>query len=191
MSNSVNRKYQGTKFGMVIGRFQPFHFGHEHIINEIILDGKTPIVLITSDNYKNPERNPLSFLQRMTLIETVFPGECICINIEDNDCWDTWYDTIVQELSKFEEINSPGDVTLYYNNKEVDRYKEFTFRNTTYSNEFYTKIFEDEFCTKQVEFVSRSDIHVDADATNLRDNFEDFKHLLDGRVYWKLKEWGW
>ena len=83
-------------------------------------------------------------------------------------------------------------LTLYYNNKEQDRHDHFEIYGRTYVNEFYTKIFEDnDIRTKQVEFVERTDIVVDADATNIRDDFEQFKHLLDGRIYWKLKEWGW
>ena len=181
-----------SEYGLVIGRFQPFHFGHEHIINEVILDGKIPIVLIGDDDGKDPKRNPLATKQVQELFEIVYPGVCIFISVKDskND-WTQWFDdvghAVIGDSGRIKE-----QVTLYYYNKEADRHKYFECLNKSYHNEFYTKIFEDNgIKLKEIEFVNRSDIHVKADATNIRDNFEDFKHLLDGRIYWKLKEWGW
>lgn len=177
------------KYGLVIGRFQPFHFGHEHIINEIILDGKVPIVIIGDDDGQNTKKNPLEPHQVQELIETVFPGVCKFVHIKDKNNWTKWFDSIGFAVKKIADIE---DLTLYYYNKEVDRYKYFEAYNREYHNEFYTEIFKDNgIKIKEIEFVNRSDIHVQADATNLRDNFEEFKHLLDGRVYWKLKGWGW
>ena len=180
---------QPIQYGLVIGRFQPFHFGHQHIINEILLDGKTPIVLIGDDGGKDTEKNPLSVAQRMELIEQVFPDICIKVSVEDQPDWDEWFEKVVRTLSMFSRTEN---VTLYFHNKECDRYDYFSHRGKEYYNEFYTKIYEDEgFTLRPVEFVERSDIVIDADARNIRDDFEAFKHLLDGRNYWKLKEWGW
>jgi len=177
------------KYGIVKGRFQPFHFGHQHIINEIILDGRTPIVIIGDDDGKNPEKNPLTISQRMQLIEQVFPGMCIFVPIKDNNDWTEWFASIESALIN---IAPKEDIALFFHNKEVDRYAEFECNGKKYCNEFYTKIYEDAgYNLIPVEFVERTDIKVDADARNIRENFEAFKHLMDGRNYWKLKGWGW
>ena len=177
------------KYGFVIGRFQPFHFGHQHIINEMLIDGVTPIILIGDDGGKNLDKNPLSVEQRTELIEQVFPNACIIITVRDREDWDEWFSDVTYELKKISELIN---ISLYYHNKECDRYDYFSHRGKEYYNEFYTKIYEDEgFTLRPVEFVERSDIVIQADARNIRDDFEAFKHLMDGRNYWKLKDWGW
>jgi len=182
----------GKEFGLIIGRLQPFHYGHQHIINEVLLDNKTPIIVLGNDYGKRPDKNPLSIQQRQELIKLIYPNVEILFEwVGDNQDWDIWWEHMGLAV-----IGSSGrnknQVTLYYNNKESDRYDQFEVLGKEYINEFYTKVFEDNgIKTKQVSFVERTDIKVDAHATNIRDDFEQFKHLLDARVYWKLKEWGW
>lgn len=181
------------EYGLIIGRFQPFHYGHQHIINEVLLDGRTPLIVLGYDEGKNPKKNPLSVEERKTLIKLIYPNtEIVFVYVTDsNDDWDKWWfdigHAVVGDSGRFRE-----NITLYFNNKEQDRYDAFEVLGKEYVNEFYTQVFEDNgIKTKKVEFVERTDIVVDADATNIRDNFEAFKHLLDARIYWKLKEWGW
>ena len=57
------------KFGMFIGRCQPFHKGHTEIINEILLAGLTPIIVLGSSNDDRDRlKNPLTYAQRKELI---------------------------------------------------------------------------------------------------------------------------
>ena len=80
---------------------------------------------------------------------------------------------------------------MYSHNKEVDR-TSFTFNTKSYDNTFYTDIFVDQgFDLREIEFVKRNDVKIDANARDIRYNIEGMKHLLDSRIYWKLKEWGW
>ncbi len=179
-------------YGLIIGRFQPFHYGHQHIVNEVLLDGKIPLIVLGDDSGRNTKRNPLSFEQRKELITLIYPNcEILFIKISDNPNWGSWFETIEKGIT-FNGKIPKENITLFFNNKEVDRYDHFEVSGKEYKNEFYTKIFEDNgFKLKRVEFIERSDLRVDADATNIRDNFEDFKHLLDARIYLKLKVWGW
>jgi cytidyltransferase-like protein len=178
-------------YGLIIGRFQPIHFGHQHIINEIMLDGLNPIVVMgTPENGEQNEKNPLSFEQRMELFQEIFPN----VNIKylqnyDNKNWDLWFSNL---LAKLKLITNIENITLYYYNKEEDRYSEFEVGGKRYFNTFYTDIFRDhDFKMKRVEFADRTDIHIGAHATSIREDLEEFKHLLDARVYRKLKMWGW
>lgn len=61
------------QYGILIGRFQPLHNGHQTIIDEIIDDGLIPIIFIGSSNRKN-ERNPLSYEQRVSLFQIAYHG---------------------------------------------------------------------------------------------------------------------
>lgn len=184
--------FKSKEYGLIIGRFQPFHYGHQHIINEVLLDKKIPIIVMGNDYGKRPDKNPLSIQQRQELIKLIYPNVEILFEwVGDNPDWNIWWNDMGLAV-----IGSSGrqknQVTLYYNNKESDRYNQFEVLGKEYINEFYTKVFEDNgIKTKQISFVERTDIKVDAHATNIRDDFEQFKHLIDARVYWKLKEWGW
>ena len=193
--NAINLKVKSEKvkeYGLILGRFQPFHYGHQHIINEVILDGRVPIIALGDDGGKDNVRNPLTTDQRQELIRLIYPNhEIVFITVNDNSNWSDWFFNLGHSV-----IGNSGrhmdQVVMYFNNKEQDRYDHFECNGKEYVNEFYTKIFEDNGVrTQRVEFVERNDIVVDADATNIRDNLEAFKHLLDGRIYWKLKDWGW
>ena len=188
------------KFGIFIGRVQPFHKGHQEIINEILLDGLTPIIVLGSSNSdRNIFKNPLTFAQRKELIRLVFPNVPIVFvrGLDVND-WDLWFKGITDEIKtvlyrEFDlEVPCVADVaSLYFHNKEVDR-TSFDFGGKHYENSFYTEAFESKgFNLKPIQFVKREDVKIDANARDIRENLEGMKHLLDSRVYWKLKEWGW
>ncbi len=174
-------------YGMVMGRFQPFHKGHEFIINEVLLDGKVPVLLLGDDNSNDTKRNPLSFEERKELIKLVYPDtEIEFLKISDNEDWTEWFNDIKDKTVVF------SDITLYYNNKPQDLYSYFHVNGKEYWNEYYTEVFKDAgFSLKQVQFVQMPDIKIQANATDIRADLEAYKHLLDARVYWRLKEWKW
>ena len=187
------------KFGIFNGRLQPFHMGHQAIINEILLDGLTPIIVLGSSNEnRDRDKNPLSFSQRKQLIRQVYPNtHMIFVFGEDYSNWDEWYDNLITAIEKEmyrnydRHIDLKEECVIYYNEKEVDR-TDFVFRNEMYCNTWYTDIFRNEgFDRQEVKFVKREDIKINSNARDIRHNLEEMKHLLDARVYFKLKEWGW
>jgi len=180
------------KYGVAFGRVQPLHFAHQYIINEIMLDGLQPVwVLGSSNDNRDREKNPLTYDARKFLISLVYPfNEVITVKSYDYSSWDTWLTEI------FEALSNKGipieECVFYYNNKEVDRYASFTFQGILYKDEFYTKIFEVlKLAIKEIEFVKRSDLYIDANARDIRHDLETNKHLLDARIYKQLKVWGW
>ena len=184
---------------MFIGRCQPFHKGHIEIINEILLDGRTPIVVLGSSNqHRDMNKNPLTYAQRKELIRLVFPNvNILFIRATDYDSWDKWYGKLIEDIydaRRFEldiKQSMLGDTVLYSHNKEVDR-QSFEFDNKKYDNTFYSDIFKHMgFIIKQIEFVSRTDVVINANARDIRTDLEGRKHLLDSRIYFKLKQWGW
>jgi len=189
-----------NKFGLFIGRLQPFHKGHQEIVNEILLDGLIPIIVLGSSNSdRNIEKNPLTFAQRKELIRLVYPNVPIVFvrGIDAND-WDVWFQQLTEEIKtvlyrEFDlDVACIADVaTLYFHNKSVDR-QSFEFDGKEYKDAFYTEAFETKgFNLKPIKFVKRDDIKIDSNARDIRENLEGMKHLLDARVFFKLKKWGW
>lgn len=189
------------KFGLFLGRMQPFHKGHQEIINEILLDKKIPIVVLGSSNLdRDKKKNPLTYAQRKELIQLVYPNiPMIFVRNMDFDSWDTWFDQLwddvlftlekeIDYLGNLEDLKK--ELVIYYHNKEVDR-TDFCFKGNLFKKTFYTDIFEKEgFNTRRIKFVNRDDIVIKSNARDIRKNIEMMKHLLDARVYFKLKEWG-
>jgi len=191
VQNEVNfiykTKYTKKEYGVFIGRCQPFHLGHQAILNEIMLDGKKPIIILGSSDKKD-ERNPLSFKERKYLINKVYnDNEVIIIEQPDNEDWDTWVEEIIETLSSISEIDN---VTLYHHNKECDNCS-FEFNGKKYVNEHYTKVFEGILRSKPIEFIYVDGFEIDSNGRDIRKNLEKYKHFVDARVYWELKRKGW
>jgi len=62
-------------FGVFIGRFQPLHIGHEHVIRQALEQVKRLIVLVGSANVARDPRNPFTFDERSTMIRSSFAYE--------------------------------------------------------------------------------------------------------------------
>lgn len=58
-----------------IGRFQPFHLGHRHVISTALGKARHVVVLVGSPNVARSVRNPFSFEERAAMIRAVFPEE--------------------------------------------------------------------------------------------------------------------
>lgn len=176
------------EYGAFIGRCQPFHLGHQAVINEIMLDGKKPIIVLGSID-KLDDKNPLTFEERKSLIEMIYPNdEVIIIGMQDYENWDEWGDTLKSALTNKRRLK---DITIYYHNKECDRC-DFTYKGSEYLNMFYTEVFKYEnIKTKEIEFVDRHDFKIDSNARDIRHDLEGYKHFIDARIYWELINKGW
>ncbi len=104
------------QYGILIGRFQPLHSGHQTIINEIIDDGLTPIIFIGSSNIRN-QRNPLSYWQRFTLLQIAYPG-ILTFPLPDRHLNGDWANQLVHVLRDIN-INF-NECKLYFYNKLGD-----------------------------------------------------------------------
>lgn len=56
-----------------IGRFQPFHKGHESVVKEALKQAKEVIVVVGSSFEARTLRNPFTFEERKSMIKAVFP----------------------------------------------------------------------------------------------------------------------
>lgn len=62
-------------FGVFIGRFQPLHMGHEHVIRTALDKVGKLIVLVGSANVARDPRNPFTFDEREHMIRSAFAYE--------------------------------------------------------------------------------------------------------------------
>jgi nicotinamide-nucleotide adenylyltransferase len=85
------------KSALYIGRFQPFHNGHLHVIKNIILKDNDRVIIVIGSAEKNfIDKNPLTAGERHTLInealkEAEIPAEKYCIipvrNVNNYALW--------------------------------------------------------------------------------------------------------
>lgn len=61
--------------GLVVGRFQPFHKGHQALIQKALEDCQEVIVGIGSATAKPSLRNPFSAAERRQMIQACFPAD--------------------------------------------------------------------------------------------------------------------
>lgn len=64
-----------ASFGVFIGRFQPLHIGHEHVIREALERVDRLIVLIGSANIARDPRNPFTYDERAHMLRSAFAFE--------------------------------------------------------------------------------------------------------------------
>lgn len=70
---SYNYRNRKQTLGIFIGRFQPLHDGHKHIIEKMIAETDQQLILIGSANNTGTVRNPFSFEARAASIITRYP----------------------------------------------------------------------------------------------------------------------
>ena len=176
-------KNQKRKYGIILGRFQPFHNGHNSIVQDIILDNLEPIIIIGSTNIKN-NKNPLSFKERKELIKEIYP-KVIIIPSKDYNSWDEWFDNLIKEL--YNVGIEPNECVLYAHNKKED-YSNFSYNNKHYINEHYTKIFKEN--NIQIKFLEeyKCNLGLVTHASDIRKDIEVAKRNLDTRIFNILKE---
>ena len=172
------------KYGIFIGRAQPFHIGHNAIIQDIIRDGRIPIIILGGMG-KEDERHPLSYDDRVKLIRKVYPIGCKFIGLEDKDNWTEWYNSVKENITKMD--IKKEQIILYSHNKDIDRL-DFEYEGKQYQNEFYSKMFEENGVKikKLDEFVDNKGKVVHA--TKVRNSREYAIRNLDARVFRMLED---
>lgn len=108
-----------------IGRFQPFHMGHQAVVRKALEQGKHLIMLIGSANVPRSIRNPFTFEERKEFIldecSELETSRITCLPLEDIVYNDTLWVKRVQETVT--SIATPGTtVGLIGHNKDSSSY---------------------------------------------------------------------
>lgn len=85
--------------GVILGRFNPLHKGHVHLIQEALKRCQNVLVFIGSSQESRTSRNPFSYEERKAMLEKVF-GKAIAIEpLPDLGIGDVhaWGDHIISE----------------------------------------------------------------------------------------------
>ncbi len=90
-------------FGVFIGRFQPLHVGHEHVIARTLEQVDRLIVLVGSANVARDPRNPFTYAEREAMLRSAFrhevaQGRLIIAPLDDHLYSDTAWVTQVQRI---------------------------------------------------------------------------------------------
>ena len=88
-------------FGVFIGRFQPLHVGHEHVIARTLEQVERLIVLVGSTSAARDPRNPFTYSEREAMLRSAFrhevaQGRLIIAPLDDHLYSDTAWVTQVQ-----------------------------------------------------------------------------------------------
>ena len=104
--------------GLLIGRFQPFHKGHCHIIEHIIHMSHNPVIVIGSANKdRNLVKNPYDYVVRKHMICSVYPKITQFIAMNDSNNMEEWYNSLV---NKMQEIGlNKYNVVIHYSCKST------------------------------------------------------------------------
>lgn len=167
------------KYGIYIGRLQPMHLGHQQIIDTIISDGLEPVIVLGSAQESRTNKNPLTVEERKHAVRLVYPNISI-IKVNDNTCWDSWHESLMQALSVF---GSQDSMTIYTHSKPEDL-KQFEFRGVQYDEQYYTHVFH----VDGMDIKNVADSNFQVRATMIRQEPEKYKHYVDPRVYNYIKE---
>lgn len=97
------------KKGIIIGRFQPFHFGHKHLIQKALEVCDTLVIGLGSIN-KYDKDNPFSIEKRHAMLAQFLEKEEVknriekIIDIPDNPSDEKWFEYIMQQSRKIEVV---------------------------------------------------------------------------------------
>ncbi len=158
------------RLGVYIGRFQPFHIGHERIVAQMLAECEKVIVFVGSSNFqRNVHNNPFSFYERNHMITQSFwyhndknklTVEALPDILYNNTAWASQVQSIVSKALLKTLPGNTENVTIHGTN-ELDVY---LYGHDKDSSTFYLKMFPD---WKFVEVGN----HLGINATNIRDAY--------------------
>ncbi|MDX1901301.1 MAG: adenylyltransferase/cytidyltransferase family protein [Gammaproteobacteria bacterium] len=154
------------KYGIFIGRFQPFHKGHQAMIDTIISDGLTPLIIVGSVNSTDKIRNPYPFEDVSHMIQLVYP-EIKCLPLPDYHDDEKWSAHLIQII--------PSASIIYYCRKEED----------LHDAKHYLDFIEEKGIS--LKAIYPNEISIPVRASLIRENIELYKDYLDNSVYAFIK----
>lgn len=143
------------KLAFIVGRFQPFHKGHQHLV-DASLDFDKVIIFLGSSQENRTKKNPLNFEERKIIIESYYnmPHKMSFFPLEDKESDKDWTDQIKETLQQYE--NEYEIYSICCNKDE----------STKESNDLFNSLNVNKLLIKQ---------GLDIDATNIRKKlFDDF-----------------
>ena len=101
------------KKGLILGRFQPFHFGHLKLIESIVNDKVLPLICIGSAQYSYTIDNPFTVKERKEMIMAVLQSlncEYEIFEIPDINNYDLYVSHLETFVPEFDQIYSGNPI---------------------------------------------------------------------------------
>ncbi|MEK7559421.1 MAG: adenylyltransferase/cytidyltransferase family protein [Patescibacteria group bacterium] len=104
------------RIALVVGRFQPFHKGHLHLLKKSLVVSDKIIIAVGSSNVSD-ENNPLSYKTRVKMLEKVIIEEGLrgkilkIIPSPDDPSDDIWLQKLLKNAGKFDIVVGNNDWT--------------------------------------------------------------------------------
>lgn len=115
--------------GLVVGRFQTFHIGHQRLIETALTLCDRVLILIGSAQECGTERNPLNIETRIEMIRTVYPEETANDRImvyalsdmtDENDIRPEWGRYLLDNVDRY--IYKAPELMVYGNDEARSRW---------------------------------------------------------------------
>ncbi len=183
------------RFGIMIGRFQPPHWGHIAIMRRIIHLGLKPIVILgSSQGDRDMIRNPLNTQERIELWKLIFPDDdIIFLNQEDRSTYEEWVSDVLEKIRIASDNASRGDLYIYtgYKDKATAKYNR-----TKVANDFdvfynYEGFSIDEYFVYDAQELLNPATGEPFHATDIRANFIENRCSMPEEAYNRLLSFGW
>lgn len=171
------------KLGILVGRFQPIHKGHQKLINIGLSLCDKLIIFISSAQESSSKRNPFDYELRLELIKAVLKSKLDSGRIEvyglndltnENDLIPEWGEYVLDNVKKH--TNKFPNCIIYGKDNEDNIRKCFTVKAT----EKITEIFVD----RKSDNISATMIR----QLILQDKKQEFKKYVDHKIYNRYDE---
>ena len=88
--------------GVILGRFQPFHLGHASVLENALEHADKVLLLIGSSQESRTKRNPFSYEERKTMVESSFKERVIVAPLPDLGIGDVcgWGEYVISSAEK-------------------------------------------------------------------------------------------
>lgn len=159
-------------YGIFIGRFQPLHLGHMAVINEIITDGLTPIIIqgMSANGKTDGKKYFINWNYSREQFKYLYDDNINLTLVKDHPSNSMWRFSILKAISEY--TDDFNNCVLYYTNHPADRDE-----NGVHYAEWFADLLE----LKVATYPEKLGIHIRA--TDIRKDIDANRHWLDGRVY--------
>ena len=105
------------RVGLLVGRFQPFHFGHLEAVKFALKEVGYLYVVVGSAQRSHERDNPFTAAERITMIKSaldadgVDPAKWMAIPIADADSHSLWVSSVESMVPKFDVVFTNDSLT--------------------------------------------------------------------------------
>jgi nicotinamide-nucleotide adenylyltransferase len=130
--------------GLYIGRFQPYHLGHQAIIQEIALDVDEIVIVVGSAQVSHTLENPFTAGERLTMIYGALEelrDRCYIVPLPDVDRNAIWVSHLLSMTPSFERVYSNNPLVIQlFKEAEIEVRKPPMYSREIYSGTAIRKL---------------------------------------------------